>query len=269
MTQITKENIAAVLCFNGYTNSYIAEYNELRIFNDNYYLGSVVIGNVNNWLNAIEAIINKKLEPLLEANPFDVVKVGDWVRCKCLADEATVGAWYQRQKCGVLFKFVYICNTGGIRGTNQSEDWDLTDIRDYNPDEEIVMAVGDEVEVDDFGNTLILSRFDYINEEIIYHFGGSTLGQKFEFVQEGTKSVNGKRGKFVIPPFDFEKTLLDAGFKETDSYIYYAADGLMHSGSYFNKESSTFNGERRIARTPANAKILIDTARILYNLEQA
>lgn len=144
-------------------------------------------------------------------------------------------------------------------------NWDSTKILDYNPDEEIVLAVGYEVEFHRYGKHII-DRFDFIDKKIIYRDGGIDTFCSFKENDYEIKSVNGRRGKFVIPPFDFEKTLLDAGFQSDEHCIW--------SGSCFSpfiwvvKSNINLNGRHKIKPTPQTARILIEFKNKFEELEK-
>ena len=80
--EITPENIAEVLKFNGIDKKlYTVQAKHIDCYTKcgNY----CDIFNFNNqlWLQLVEVHFGK-LKPLPKANPFDVVKVGDWVKSK-------------------------------------------------------------------------------------------------------------------------------------------------------------------------------------------
>ena len=89
-----------------------------------------------------------------EPNPFDVVKVGQWVRRKGTTfsfnrrhEYLSENKWYQRINSEEDNRFTYFDNDN-IRCVDTSPfEWDLTDIRDYNPDEEIVLKIGDILDI--------------------------------------------------------------------------------------------------------------------------
>ena len=133
--------------------------------------------------------------------------------------------------------------------------------------EEIVLKVGDIAEVDNYGNELVIVKIDYVNEEVVFRFGGSTLGQSFNFIHT-IKSVNGKSGIYKIPEFNFEQYLLDNGFTFKhgigDDIIYYHKDisqGFIRNG-YFVYNSSS------ILLTPENADKIIELAKLSESLER-
>lgn len=130
------------------------------------------------------------------------------------------------------------------------------------PDEEIVLKVGDEV-INCVGRMLTLIKFDYVNEEIIYTSGIDDLCGSFKSIQ-GFKSVNGKQGKFVIPPFDFKQTLLDAGWLIDDDNDDIIGDGAI----WINLKLRNFCDEaRQIKLNPANAARLIKLSELAEELE--
>ena len=122
MTQITKDNIVAVLKHNGFNM-------DIRLwkFNTGISIGSkidevgyvaVSFGNPY-WLQIIEAHLGKKLEPLPESNPFDAVKYEQWVKCVKKVHDSnplskTIGRWYQKLHCGKFSSsFSFVGDDGG------------------------------------------------------------------------------------------------------------------------------------------------------------
>lgn len=221
MTQTTKDNIAEVLKCNGF--------HEFRIWKDKcgITLGSKqesysqVGFNNPKWLQIIEAHVGEKLKPLPEPNPFNKVKIGQWVR--------NGDTWYQLISITHDGYYNFRCGSFGILSSS-AEGWDLSNIRDYNPDKEIMLKVGDKI-VTKFGRSYTIARFDYDQSEVKYKtpIGGYDHFKIFTENDDGyIKSVNGKRGKLVIPEFDFEKTLLDAGYKTDGKLIH--SDPVVESG---------------------------------------
>lgn len=270
---ITKDNIAEVLEYNGVKDAFSID-NNAR---------SIVIGSgapewcsVNfknpNWLQIIEAHLDKKLKPLpKKTNPFDAVKIGQWVRYVGEdAFETTKNKWYQRIPSNC---FAYKTDDGSIVHTTEYEEWDLTDIRDYNPDEEITLKVGDKIkfnyldvdimEIDSF--SFIYSKIRYKNTNLTTSFGSINDGHIF--------SVNGRQGKYVIPPFDFERTLMDAGFtrhfdgdpQETDNLYFYGNKHMLIC--YDSELKKYYHQGKEIKPTPENATHIINAAKILKKLE--
>lgn len=136
------------------------------------------------------------------------------------------------------------------------------------PDEETVLKVGDVVEDSKYGKLNII-RFDYVEYFVVCGFCGSIIRLGFEYFNT-KKSVNGKQSKFVIPPFDFEQALLDAGFKR--NYLEYIGSHIDFHQSYIwydHKIKTVNSNSNKIKPTPANAKRLIDAAAILNELESA
>lgn len=125
--------------------------------------------------------------------------------------------------------------------------------------EEIVLKINDEI-CFCAGQTLILIKFNYVDEEIDYIFGGSRIYGSFSTVHK-ILSVNGKQGKYIIPEFDFKQTLLDAGWE---------VDGdIIHNGAiWVNLRLRNFcDDARQIKLTPANAEKLIMLAKRAERLE--
>ncbi len=136
--------------------------------------------------------------------------------------------------------------------------------------EEIVLKVGDVIQFNDGLSDCEIKSLDYVNNKINYvRFADIT---RFADINNGhIKSVNGKQGKFVIPPFDFKQTLLDDGFIQviTENYIR-NNKGL----EILIKEDETrfhFWGLRdfNYECSPANAKRIINAAAELNELELA
>lgn len=267
---INRENIEAVLKHNG-----INENN----FSINHHGRNISIGsgtprwcsvsfNNPNWLQIIEAHLGQKLEPLPESNPFDVVKVGQWIRYIGARRYTSKNKWYQRiEDEDNPHLFWYKRDDDLIFGTRHYQEWDLTDIRDYNQDEEIVLAVEDEVVTK--GAFARVEGFDY-DKQIIqlyvnkYGYNGVFLNQ--------IELVNGRRGKFVIPKFNFEKTLLDAGFQIME-FISLGLISLVHKALFICKNNNkyymrgTFK-DIELKPTPQTAKILIDLKNNFEELEK-
>lgn len=273
---ITKDNIAEVLEYNGISQDWFSlsknriSYHWTSTNNIAVYSSSMFFDNPK-WLEHLEVEFGK-LKPLpKKSNPFDVVKIGQWVRYigedrDCIAK----GKWYQKASSGKYAKaLTYIADDGKRWHNFNREDWDLTDIRDYNPDEEITLKVGDKIkfnyldvdilEIDSF--SFIYSKIRYKNTNLTTSFGSINDGHIF--------SVNGRQGKYVIPPFDFVQTLLDNGFNATESN-----DSIIVSSNTYNpmilscfKSGRVFIGQSVINPIPANAKRLIDAANILKDLE--
>lgn len=141
---ITKDNILEVLKHN------MIDFTKRRIFQNGKYVdvinlkGISIIFDNPNLIPMIEAYYGKKLKPLPESNPFSEVSFGQWV--KCIKNELnmkylTIGKWYQRLDQFDYKNFVYIGNDNNYWKSSNSKEWDLTDIRDYNPDEEIWLKV--------------------------------------------------------------------------------------------------------------------------------
>jgi hypothetical protein len=226
---INKDNIEAVLEYNGIDK-------ELYHFVDG---GSINTPYAQIRLSSptlvklLEIEFNQELKPLPEPNPFDVVKVGQWVRCILPSHKyVTYGKWYQHLRKDEQGYLIYIDNCGRELWSYESFRWDLTDIRDYNPDEEIVLKIGDILDIHGDGkHQLTEINYDYedirCGDIVIIFDGLSTI-----------KSVNGKQGKFKIPEFDFVQTLIDAGFKEDDHG--YISNNFSHVCSciWFNADYS-------------------------------
>lgn len=276
---ITKDNIVEMLKHNGIeewntnnSNGWIKHTGLCNYLRFKYL--DIDLDNPN-LITIIEAHIGKKLEPLPESKPFDAVKVGQWVKMKApyLAGRTTQGKWYQRvERNNGLIGFKYVDDDNDAYTSNHPEQWDLTDIRDYNPDEEIVLKVGDKIDLIDYTTDTnkghVITKIDYFNMEIYLYNRHENCCVYLRFdSSHKIESVNGRQGKYIIPPFDFEQTLLDAGFKKHGKYI--CLGSFSDTPLWFDTQYSEINDSVRIKLTPANAKRLIDTAFILNNLELA
>lgn len=275
---ITKDNISEVLMHNsisvfGILNPERNSQSELVLHNQKTSQIECRINlNNPNLIPIIEAHIGKKLEPLPKPSPFDVVKVGQWVRMNVsrLAGRTTKGKWYQRVECNnSLTGFKYTDDDNDACTSNHPEQWDLTEIRDYNPNE-CELKIGDIIDFGSFGN-LPIDEFNYIDERIVTNLGGSLICRGFKNLQNNdnkkSQLINGKAyNKITIPPFDFEKTLLDAGWNETNDglFIEYKNELL-----FISKDNKTFSNILKIKPTPANAECLIKAVAMLDELELA
>lgn len=278
--EITKDNILEVLKYNGYTDSSLEQYCELMIRNNICLFGSVMLNNVPKWLDAIETIIGKKLEPLPKANPFDVVKVGDWVKSKktlyhyqCQLPYRTKDKWYQRVELNNKKCFVCNSNGSGYSSSDSPCDWDLTDIRDYNPTE-CELKVGDVIDFGSFGN-LPIDEFNYIDECIETNLGGSLICRGFKNLQNNdnkkSQLINGRQyDKITIPKFDFKQYLLNNGFTDIPNIlngdIYLSLNDFKiyinpNQPNYFYFQGNLWK------RTPANAQILIEITELMKGLK--
>lgn len=278
---ITKENITEVLKHNGIDfkfydlDLYLQHHTNMKKWYGTYDL-RVGLDNPN-LIPIIEAHIGMTLEPLPEPNPFDVVKVGQWIKMKAgsLAGRTTKDKWYQRvERNNGLVGFKYTDDDNDACTSNHPEQWDLTDIRDYNPDEEILLKVGDNLRYLETDH--IIKRFNYAYQIVEFTKGHSAPFSSFDKENnccEGNATLNGKQGKFVIPPFDFEKTLLDAGFTRhfdgdpqlTDDK-YYKNNQFIYVNYAADLDKYYYDGEE-INPTPANAERLIKAAAILNELD--
>lgn len=80
--EITKDNIVEVLKHNEINpQRYKKDDETIECFSDvnNVWVGTTVLFKCPEWLQIVEVYFGK-LKPLPKANPFDVVKVGQWVR---------------------------------------------------------------------------------------------------------------------------------------------------------------------------------------------
>lgn len=277
--EITKDNILEVLKFN---KSLGLEVDNIRI-KDNcicfYFNGYEQKFEFDDdggtkWLQHTE-VETGKLKPLPKANPFDVVKVGQWVRyanngVMCM----TENKWYKRTE-DLGDGFLYHLDDAEFgRFSRDPQSWDLTDIRDYNPTE-CELKIGDVIDFGSFGN-LPIDEFNYIDECIETNLGGSLICRGFKNLQNNdnkkSQLINGKKyDKITIPPFDFKQTLLDNGFTCGNHGCLYAVgsswgeakvwlqDGM--SGQWLLNGSS--NGIKPISE---NAQILIQMAKLAQQL---
>lgn len=129
------------------------------------------------------------------------------------------------------------------------------------PEEEIMLKVGDEIASFGCVSESKILAFDYKTDYIHLMYGGKI---PFNDLSE-IKSVNGKQGKFVIPPFDFRKTLLDAGF--IDDNCSYIKCGVY---LFIEEDENVFFLMRghRYKQSPANAAILIKASNSFGELEE-
>ena len=146
---ITKDNIAEVLKHNNL--KFKLYRNCIQLNNDDSDNTTVIDLDHVNLILIIEAHYGRKLEPLPEHNPFDVVKVGQWVRCissnEWDGNTITSGKWYQCtfpshtlvKKC-----FWFVGDDKKSHYSSKESQWDLTDICDYNPDE-CQLKIGDKI----------------------------------------------------------------------------------------------------------------------------
>jgi len=284
--EITNDNIMEVLEFN---KSLGLEVDNIRIgdncicFNFNGYKQEFEFDDDGGtkWLQHTE-IETGKLKPLPKANPFDVVKVGDWVKSKktlyhyqCQLPYRTKDKWYQRVELNNKKCFVCNSNGSGYSSSDSPCDWDLTDIRDYNPTE-CELKVGDVIDFGSFGN-LPIDEFNYIDECIETNLGGSLICRGFKNLQNNynkkSQLINGRKyDKITIPPFDFVKCLMDAGFTtkgtlrivNADLYLFLNALRVyvnLNKPDYFHYQGNQWK------TTPANAQILIEMAKLSEGLK--
>lgn len=280
--EITKDNILEVLEFN---KSLGLKVDNIRIedncicFNFNGYKQEFEFDDDGDtkWLQHTE-IETGKLKPLPKANPFDVVKVGDWIKSKktlyhyqCQLPYRTKDKWYQRVELNNKKCFVCNSNGSGYSSSDSPCDWDLTDIRDYNPTE-CELKVGDVIDFGSFGN-LPIDEFNYIDECIETNLGGSLICRGFKNLQNNdnkkSQLINGKKyDKVTIPKFDFVKCLIDAGFIEKDGVLFDSTGFItliIGSNTFYLAHKYAFIGQNK-QLTPANAKIIIEMAELAKDL---
>lgn len=263
---ITKDNIEEVLKHN--------EVNDFSIEDGFIVIGGNIatdcrIGLDNpNLISIIEAHYGRKLEPLPEPNPL----IGKWIKCVVENKWCVNNAWYKIHDTRIIDNRIIVCvpDKDGCYFMLNKTYFNFTDIRNYNPDEEIVLKIGDILDIQEYGKHQ-LTKINYDYEDIrcgsiVIIFDGL----------DSIKSVNSKRGKFVIPPFDFEQTLLDAGFSKSqwNGRHILVKNGirceLLTTGG-FCYGCNSYHGYRqlRIKPNPANARRLIEAAAILNELELA
>jgi hypothetical protein len=198
---ITKDNIAEVLKHNNL--NFRAYRNCIQLNNDDPDNNTVIDLDHVNLIPIIEAHYGKKLEPLPEPNPF-----------------------------------------------------------------EVVLKIGDEIE--SHHSVRIIEYFDYVKNRIIFTEERGWMSFDVSHAWN-TFKINGKQCKFKIPEFDFEQTLLDAGFKRSSNNALYACTKLVNDSPlciivYSNGEYYT-EGGRKIKPNLFNAKLLIEAAAMLNELE--
>ena len=134
----------------------------------------------------------------------------------------------------------------------------------YNPEEEIVLKVGDRIEINSECGNRIITKINYLKSVIELDRNGYFSFSSIE--SDFIVSVNGRQGKYVIPPFNFKQTLLDAGFTNINNSPWsYAKSGIAILIDDINTEVLMLS--KRYKQSPANAKILIEAANILNELE--
>lgn len=257
--EITPENIAEVLKFNGIDKKlYTVQAKHIDCYTK---CGNYCV-NFNNqlWLQLVEVHFGK-LKPLPKANPFDVVKVGDWVKSKktlyhyqCQLPYRTKDKWYQRVELNNKKCFVCNSNGSGYSSSDSPCDWDLIDIRDYNPTE-CELKVGDVIEFDISHQVVKIVEFNYLNKF-----------DSIDYIAQNC-TINGRKyDKITIPKFDFVKCLMGAGFKISEDCLYVGKsfdDALI----WFNSSTGRLNVGMCIKSTPANAQILVSMAKLAEGLK--
>lgn len=270
--EITKDNIAEVLEFNNIDqHRYKIDDDTIACFTDvnGKWIGTTILYVCPEWLKIVELYFGK-LKPLPKANPFDVVKVGDWVKSKktlyhyqCQLPYRTKDKWYQRVELNNKKCFVCNSNGSGYSSSDSPCDWDLTDIRDYNPTE-CELKIGDEIH---FYNDLKYSITEINHIESKFYLGESKSITFYFGENHKIKSVNGKKyDTIIIPKFDFAKCLVDAGFKIADDCLYVGKsfdDALI----WFNSSTGRLNVGMYIKPTPANAQIIVSMANLAKGIK--
>ena len=278
--EITKDNILEVLEFN---KSLGLKVDNIRIedncicFNFNGYKQEFEFDDDGDtkWLQHTE-IETGKLKPLPKANPFDVVKVGDWVRSKktlyhyqCQLPYRTKDKWYQRVELNNKKCFVCNSNGSGYSSSDSPCDWDLTDIRDYNPTE-CELKIGDEIH---FYNDLKYSITEINHIESKFYLGESKSITFYFGENHKIKSVNGKKyDTIIIPKFDFAQCLVDAGFTlNGDGDLYAIGSSWNESIICLEKKDDRqwfLNCSSNLTEaTPANAQIIVSMANLAKGIK--
>ncbi len=264
---ITKNNIAKVLKHNRIDDFSLAiTWIELHTFKKGA-TSTVIDLNNPNLIPIIESHYGRKLEPLPEPNPL----VGKWVKCLYNSEELKKNKWYQSR--GLSNDIIYVSDGISIVGIHKG-CFNLDNICKYNPDEEIILKVGDKIDLIDYTTDTnkghVITKIDYFTREIYLYNRPKECCVYLRFDSaHKIESVNGRQGKFVIPPFNFEQTLLDAGFKQEndiEEFTKYRFSAICIRA--FGSGNIWFLSNK-IKPTPANAKILIDAANILNKLDLA
>lgn len=128
------------------------------------------------------------------------------------------------------------------------------------PDEETVLKVGDEITIKSSLSIVAkIVSFNYQKGWIETNRGNLNFNDLYLI-----DLVNGKQGKFVIPPFDFKQTLLDAGWLIDDDN-----DDILGNGAiWVNLKLRNFcDDARQIKLNPANAARLIKLAELAEKVE--
>lgn len=128
------------------------------------------------------------------------------------------------------------------------------------PDEETVLKVGDEITIKSSSSIVEkIVSFNYQKGWIETNRGNLNFNDLYLI-----DLVNGKQGKFVIPPFDFKQTLLDAGWLIDDDN-----DDILGNGAiWVNLKLRNFcDDARQIKLNPANAARLIKLAELAEKVE--
>ena len=256
--EITKDNITEVLEFNNIDpHRYKIDDDTIACFTDvnGKWIGTTILYGCPEWLKIVELYFGE-LAPLPN-NPFDMVKIGQWTR------NINNNTWYERLAGDNInyrqgYSYCYCTST-------TPEDWDLTDIRDYNPTE-CVLKVGDEF-CSGGGPLRLIMRFDYVNERV--HYMSSSIRFNVFSALIDPIEVNGKKyDRITIPPFDFEQALLNNGFtrSETTGGYKLIKNGVRcdfgYTGIYYSGYKYSL-----IEPTPSNAERLIKAAAMLNELE--
>lgn len=220
------------------------------------------------FLAFVQKRITLKLLP--KANPFDVVKVDQWVRSLITkGDYRKENKWYQRSSNRVLFCFYTQKGNNTECSSDNPEEWDLTDIRDYNPTE-CMLKIGDKI-ITKSGYGHEVHSFGYSNE-ILYLCNGA-FSINFKNINKVIESVNGKKyDKVTIPKFDFAQCLVDAGFTlDGDGDLYAIGSSWNESIICLEKKDDRqwfLNCSSNLTEaTPANAKIIIEMDKLAKGIK--
>lgn len=174
----------------------------------------------------------------------------------------------------ICIKHGMICYTDNIREISFYSTWDLSsnwlahieiDLGKLKPlpvITEYELKIGDVIKCQEIESKIIY--FDYAFNYIIMD---GQRGFSLNYLVAALATVNGKKyDKITIPTFDFQKYLVDNGFKFDDGFIYAGTEldkaliFLRHNGTYFNSGVD-------INPTPANAQIIVSMAKLAEGLK--
>ena len=161
-----------------------------------------------------------------EPSPFDAVQIGQWIRSKIFNEARDSNKWYKcsNNMVGGLF-YYYTKNSNNEQCSSQDVlTWDLTDIRDYDPNE-YELKIGDLIRIENWENK---NKNHTITGFSDSYFCVETHKHNFQLTYlQINATINGKKyEKLTIPAFDFKQYLLDNGIsfllvaKPNDSQVY-------------------------------------------------